>query len=129
MAQQKTVRFVDDLDGSEASGTLTFGLDGRQYEIDLSDGNAAKLRDALARFVAVARKSGGRGSAGRGSAGRGSGGGRSQRQTVPETEKTPARSAREETAAIRQRAREHGHQVSERGRISKSVIDAYQAAS
>jgi len=48
MAQQTTVRFVDDLDGSDASGTFDFSLDGRQYQIDLSDENAAKLRDALA---------------------------------------------------------------------------------
>src|SRR5919107_3021113 len=133
MAQQTTVRFVDDLDGSEASGTVDFGLDGRRYEIDLSDDNAATLRDALAPFVGAARKSGGResggggsgggGSAGRGSAGRGSEGGRGQRRTVPEVEKS-ARPAREETAAIRQWAREHGHQVSDRGRghISKSIL-------
>jgi hypothetical protein len=59
MAQQTTVRFVDDLDGSEASGTVDFGLDGRRYEIDLSEGNAARLREALAPFVGVARAAGG----------------------------------------------------------------------
>jgi hypothetical protein len=48
MAQQTTVRFIDDLDGSDASGTFDFSIDGRQYQIDLSDENAAKLRDALA---------------------------------------------------------------------------------
>ena len=89
------MRFVDDLDGSEASGTINFGLDGRRYEIDLSEDNAGKLRDALAPFVGDARKSGG------GSAGRGSRGGGGQRKTVPVAEKTvskaeksPARSAR-----------------------------------
>jgi hypothetical protein len=132
MAQQRTVRFVDDLDGSEASGTVDFGLDGRRYEIDLSDDNAAKLRDALAPFVGAARKSGGRGSGSRGSvgratAGRGADGGRGQRRTVTVPEKS-APSAREETAAIRQWAREHGHEVSERGRISKSVLEAYRAS-
>src|ERR687893_236585 len=48
VAQQTIVMFVDDLDSSEASGTVDFALDGRSYEIDLSDENAAKLRDALA---------------------------------------------------------------------------------
>ena len=48
MAQQVNVKFVDDLDGSDAAGTVSFGLDGRTYEIDLSDDNAAKLRDSLA---------------------------------------------------------------------------------
>jgi hypothetical protein len=115
MAQQTTVRFVDDLDGSDASGTFDFSLDGRNYQIDLSDENAAKLRDALAPYIGAARKAGGRSR------------GRAPRQTA--VAEKPARSNREETAAIRQWARENGHQVSERGRIPKSVIEAYQAAS
>jgi Lsr2 len=117
MAKQATVRFIDDLDGSEASGTFDFSLEGRNYQIDLSDENAAKLREALTPFIDAARKAGGR------SGGRG----RSQRQT-PSTEK-PARSSREETQAIREWARQNGHQVSDRGRIPKSVLEAYQAAS
>ena len=60
MAQKVDVRFVDDLDGSEASGTVSFALDGRAYEIDLSEENAAKLRDSLATFVAAARRTGSR---------------------------------------------------------------------
>ena len=58
MAQQVNVKFVDDLDGSDAAGTVSFGLDGRAYEIDLSDDNAARLRDSLASFIAAAHKSG-----------------------------------------------------------------------
>src|SRR6476660_5478664 len=65
MAQQTTVRFIDDLDGSDASGTFDFSLGGRNYQIDLSDDNAAKLRDALAPYIDVARKAGSR-SGGRG---------------------------------------------------------------
>src|SRR5215212_3541480 len=100
MAQQMTVRFVDDLDGSDASGTVSFGLDGRTYEIDLSEANAARLRDVLAPFVAAARR--GDGSAG----GRRS---RGQRSTAPEPAAKPARASREETAAVRSWARENGH--------------------
>ena len=103
MAQQVSVRFVDDLDGSEASGTVDFGLDGRRYEIDLSEANAARLREALAPFIGVARTAGGRRSAGRRS-----GSGRGARQAVAEAQGTPARSSREETAVIRQWARDHG---------------------
>jgi hypothetical protein len=114
MAQQRTVRFIDDLDGTDASGTFDFALDGRQYQIDLSDENAGKLRDALAPFIGAARKAGGRGRA------------RAPRQTV--VAEKPARSNRDETAAIRQWARENGHQVNERGRIPKSVLEAYHAA-
>ena len=51
MAQQVNVKFVDDLDGTDAAGTVSFGIDGKTYEIDLSDDNAARLRDSLAVFV------------------------------------------------------------------------------
>ncbi len=116
MAQQTTVKFIDDLDGSDASGTFDFAVDGRQYQIDLSDENAAKLRDALAPYVGAARIAGGRGR----------GGPRAARQTVVADK--PARSNRDETAAIREWARANGHTVSDRGRIAKSVVEAYQAA-
>ena len=58
VAQTVITRFTDDLDGSEASGSIEFGLDGRGYMIDLSDQNAARLRDALAPYVAAARRLG-----------------------------------------------------------------------
>ena len=115
MAQQTTVRFVDDLDGSEAVGTVTFSLENRAYEIDLSDENTDKLHEALAPFIEHARQ-----------LGRGSGRGRGRRRPAAEKH---TRSNREETHAIREWARQNGHQVSDRGRIPKSVIEAYQAAS
>ncbi len=114
MAQQTTVRFIDDLDGSDASGTFDFSIDGRQYQIDLSDENAAKLRDALAPYIGAARKAGGRGR------------GRAPRQ--PAVAEKSSRSHRDVTAAIREWARANGHKVNDRGRISKSVMEAYQAA-
>ena len=117
MAQQVNVKFVDDLDGSVAAGTVSFALDGRAYEIDLSEGNAARLRESLASFVAAARKSGGSASAGR----------RAPKMTTS-SGRRPQPLDREQTAAIRAWARQNGHQVSERGRISKTVVDAFQAA-
>src|SRR6201982_4246771 len=59
MAQKVQVLLVDDIDGSEATETVSFGLDGAAYEIDLSSGNAGKLRTELAQYVEHARKSGG----------------------------------------------------------------------
>ncbi|MFC4945917.1 histone-like nucleoid-structuring protein Lsr2 [Pseudonocardia sp. GCM10023141] len=103
MAQHINVVLVDDLDGSVASESVVFGLDGRGYEIDLSGDNAAKLREALAPFVASAR---------RGSAG---GAARAQR---------PAAST-VNSAAVRQWARENGHDLAERGRIPAAVMTAY----
>ena len=56
MAQQVNVKFVDDLDGSDATGTVSFALDGRAYEIDLSEDNAARLRDSRARRPVAGRR-------------------------------------------------------------------------
>ena len=56
MAQKVQVLLVDDVDGGTADETVTFGLDGVTYEIDLTSDNAAKLRDALAPWVANGRK-------------------------------------------------------------------------
>ena len=59
MAQKVQTLFIDDLDGSEAEGTVRFGLDGAEYEIDLNAEHAQALRDALARYVGAARRAGG----------------------------------------------------------------------
>ena len=58
MAQKVQTLFFDDLDGSEAEGTVRFGLDGTEYEIDLNAQHARQLRDALARYVAADRRVG-----------------------------------------------------------------------
>ena len=58
MAQKVQVLLLDDLDGSEATETVTFGLDGVSYEIDLSSGNAGRIRKDLAQYVEHARKAG-----------------------------------------------------------------------
>jgi hypothetical protein len=118
MAQQVNVKFVDDLDGSDAASRVSFGLDGKTYEIDLSDDNAAKLRDSLAVFVAAARKGGGSAATDRR---------RSEKMTASSAPR-PQPLNRDQTAAIRAWARQNGHQVSDRGRISKAVVEAFQAA-
>lgn len=116
MAKQTTVVLVDDLDGSEAAEQVEFAVDGRSYEIDLSAENSAKLREALAPYVAAARRAGGRRSGGGG----GSGGGGS----AP----APSRSAadRAQNQKVREWAIEQGMKISERGRIPSNVIEAYR---
>lgn len=109
MAQRVQVVLEDDLDGGKAEETVTFGLDGATYEIDLSKKNAAKLRDALAGYVGAGRRISGR---------RGSGGGRARGR---------GRSATD-SADIRAWAKENGYEVSERGRISAEVREAYNNA-
>jgi hypothetical protein len=108
VAQHVETRLVDDLDGSEAEETVTFSLAGRQYEIDLSGKNAARLRESLASFVAAARRSG------------------SRPPAAPVRSARPVVNDREHTAAVREWARENGHQVSDRGRIPNSVLEAYE---
>src|SRR5215210_6595986 len=108
MAQQVQVILVDDLDGGPATETVSFALDGAAYEIDLNEGNAAKLRDTLAQYVGAARRVG-RGSGGRGRGGGGRGRGRNN-----------------QTAEIRAWARDNGHKVNERGRIPAEIVAAYE---
>ena len=59
VAQKIQTLFIDDIDGSEAEGTVRFALDGADYEIDLNAKNAEALRKALSRYVEAARRSSG----------------------------------------------------------------------
>lgn len=113
MAQKVQVLLVDDLDGGEAEETVKFGIDGTNYEIDLSDSNAHALRDALAQYVGVARKMG-RASTVRGVAPRNRGA-------------SSATSDREQNRAIREWAKRKGLEISDRGRISQEIVDRYHA--
>jgi hypothetical protein len=114
MAQKVTVSLVDDLDGSEAEETVEFGLDGAFYEIDLSEDNAERLRDALADYVEHARRSGGRKRSG-------------ARLAVAGRPPRPASADREQNQAMREWARKQGMNISDRGRIPKEVAAAYNA--
>src|SRR2546423_10122597 len=58
MARKVQVHLLDDMDGSQADETLRFGLDGMNYEIDLSAKHAEKLRATLAKFVLSSRRVG-----------------------------------------------------------------------
>jgi hypothetical protein len=106
MAQRVTVALEDDLDGGPADETVRFAFEGADYEIDLSKKNAAAFRRRFAPFVEHARKAG---------------------RAQPHR---PARTAasRQRSGDIRAWAKDHGIAVSERGRISASVVAQYQAA-
>ncbi|TQS42600.1 histone-like nucleoid-structuring protein Lsr2 [Cryptosporangium phraense] len=115
MARKVQVLLVDDVDGSTADETVSFGLDGTNYEIDLSTDNSAAFREALASYVAAARKAGRPGSA---KAGR-----------AAATVKPAAPAAdRAQNQAIRDWAKRNGLQVSERGRIPADIVAKYHAA-
>ena len=106
MAQKITVELQDDLDGGPADETVRFGVDGAEYEIDLSKKNAAAFRRTLAPFIDHARKAG-----------------RGQRRR-------PARTAasRDRSGSIRAWAKQAGVAVSARGRVPASVVELYEAA-
>jgi uncharacterized membrane protein len=113
MALRTQVLLIDDLDGSVADETITFGLDGRAYEIDLSNQNATQLRKALADYAAHARNA--------------SLNPATARRRVPAA---PAvgNSSGVDTAGARAWARSNGYAVNNRGRISSEVLEAYRAA-
>jgi hypothetical protein len=108
MAQRVNIVLVDDIDGSDATETVAFGLDGTSYEIDLNEKHAAKLRDALASYVGHARKVSG---------------GRRTRATAKTA--TSGASAKE----IRDWARSNGFKVPDRGRIPADVREAFDSKS
>jgi hypothetical protein len=109
MAQKIQTLFIDDLDGSEAEGTVRFGLDGTEYEIDLNAEHAQALRDALTRYVASARRSG-------------------------SGARRPVRNGRRASASglnsteVREWAKAQGIDVKDRGRVPAELVVKFKAA-
>jgi hypothetical protein len=109
MAQKIQTLFIDDIDGSEAEGTVRFGLDGTEYEIDLNAEHAQALRDALARYVQAGRRAGG---------------------SAPR----PARAARRvsgsgvDSTEVREWAKAQGIEVKDRGRVPAELVVKFKAA-
>jgi hypothetical protein len=111
MAQRVNVVLVDDLDGGDAAETVSFALDGVDYEIDLSEKHAGELRNALSLYIGHGRRTGGR----------------RRKATVGGT-KAAAAPGGPSAAEIRSWARENGWEVPERGRVAAEVREAYTAA-
>jgi nucleoid-associated protein Lsr2 len=109
MAQKIQTLFIDDLDGSEAEGTVRFGLDGNDYEIDLNAKHSQALRDALARYVTAARRAGG------GARRPVRGGRRASANGVDSTE-------------VREWAKAQGIEVKDRGRVPAKLVVKFKAA-
>lgn len=104
MAQKVQVVLTDDIDGSEATQTVKFGWLGAEYEIDLNDKNYAAFEKAIGRYLAAARRTGGR----------------------TRTAKRAASAV--DLASVRAWARDQGFEVSDRGRVSAAILEAYKAA-
>lgn len=107
MAQQIQTLYTDDIDGGPAEGTVRFGLDGTEYEIDLSTAHSEELHKVLAGYVTHARK-------------------------VSRTARRGPRSGRPagspDTRKIREWAKAEGIDIKERGRVPAEVLERYKAA-
>jgi hypothetical protein len=106
MASRTIVELTDDVDGKPAAETVTFGLDGRVFEIDLSTKNAKALRQTMEPWVASARRVSGR-----------------SRHAAPRRVETGV-----DIAAVRAWAASNGIEISARGRLPKDVVERYRAA-
>jgi hypothetical protein len=111
MAQKVQTLLIDDIDGGEAEGTVRFGLDGAEYEIDLSAGHAEALRKALAPYVSAARRAPG---------GAGRRPGRSGRRAASAGAPGPT--------SVREWAKSQGIEVKDRGRVPAELIVKFKAA-
>ena len=109
MAQKVQILLIDDIDGSEADGTVRFGLDGAEYEIDLNARHAQELRDGLARYLTAARQAG-----------------TGTRQPARSGRRSPA--TEPDTTEVREWARSQGIDVKDRGRIPAELIAKFKAA-
>jgi hypothetical protein len=109
MAQKIQTLFIDDIDGGDAEGTVRFGLDGAEYEIDLNAEHAEELRKALARYISAGRRSGG-------------------------AARRPGRSSRRASAGgpnptdVRDWAKSQGIEVKDRGRVPAELVVKFKAA-
>jgi hypothetical protein len=110
MAQKVQTLFIDDLDGSEAEGSVQFGLDGADYEIDLNSRHAEELRAALGRYVAAARRVSGTGRPAAARSGR------------------RGASSDVDTKDVRKWAKDQGIELKDRGRVPTSVVARFRAA-
>ncbi len=109
MAQKVQTLFIDDLDGSEAEGTVRFGLDGVEYVIDLNAGHAQELREALAPYVSAARRAGG-----------------GARRSAKTGRKASASGLN--TTEVREWAKAQGIEVKDRGRVPAELVVKFKAA-
>jgi Lsr2 len=111
MAHKIQTLFIDDIDGGEAEGTVRFGLDGTDYEIDLSAAHSKALRKVAAKYIAAGRKVSGPARR------KGQGSGRKNSASGPSP------------SEVREWAKAQGIEVRDRGRVPSELVVKFQAAS
>lgn len=127
MARQLIEQVTDDLDGGKADQTVSFSWEGTSYEIDLSKKNAQAFEKALKPYLSAARKAGSSGgSRSRGRSGRASS--RPSSRSSSRKSTSAASKTSRDLGAVRSWAKENGFEVSERGRLSSQILQAYDSA-
>lgn len=112
--EHTNVELIDDIDGSTATTTIEFTINGKNYIIDLSDENAAEFNKALAPYIEHARRARA-----------------TKKKTAsrkPRSSSEASRIKRQKSAQIRAWALENGITVAKRGVLNQSAIDAYETA-
>ena len=107
--EYKTTELVDDIDGSPATTTIEFSVNGKHLIIDLSEANAAAFNEALAPYIEHARRA-------------------PANKRKSRSSSAAARAKREKTAQIRAWATANGHTIAKRGQLSQDIVAAYEAA-
>jgi Lsr2 len=102
------VMLVDDLDGGAATGSVSFGLDGQMYELDLSTRNANALFEVFKPYLKVGRQI------------------TSPKRGAPRPYTHASVDA--DPSAVRAWAASNGIMVRQRGRISAAVSEQFRAA-
>lgn len=110
MATVTTTDLIDDLDGAKGASLVTFGIDGHEYNIDLTGANRERLYEALEPFMVAGRKL------------------RQEGVKVARNGRQPARTDPAQLAAIRAWASQNGHVVKARGRVPSAIVAAFEAA-
>ncbi|WP_309108049.1 Lsr2 family protein [Arthrobacter sp.] len=106
MATKVTTVLIDDIDGSTADRTVSFEIDGKNYEIDLSAANAAALRKLLDPYMAAGRK----------------------RKSSPTRKNPTMTQGAGKPSSIREWAQRNGHPTRKRGRLPKEILEAHERA-
>ncbi|MFT4394725.1 histone-like nucleoid-structuring protein Lsr2 [Gordonia lacunae] len=113
MAKKEIVQVIDDLDGKvlDQYETVRWSLDGKNYEFDTSSKHAQQFRDSLSKYLDISRQTG-----------------RVTKRATTASTATGGGRNKETTKAIREWAIKEGYELSDRGRIPQSIIEAFEAA-
>jgi len=104
MAQRTIVTMVDDLTGDEATETRSVIYEGKTFSVDLTEEHAKEFDAFVGKYAEAGRRS----------------------VPIGRPERVHTPQARRDLSAIREWLRAAGHDVSDRGRISEELMQAWR---